>query len=491
MSRTTLCILTAGALIALSLGVAVVRCVVLGEEARVPVGVNTWKVTMVVQGHSLGDAKLQTATPLDIDRQHVLRETWRSSTFLDKPPSARHPQRRLVHWTQRAGTGEGPFRARYEFFCTVGVHRATPSMSQLHAQLYAPPEPGKHLDPTSYAAGDNERISELARRLTDGIERQADQAEALYRYVAMDVANEPSTGGPGTKAVECLDNGSGDAGGKSRLLTALLRNRGIPARMVTGLTLTRGPEQLVHRWVEAWVEERWFPLCPFYRHFGHVPPTYLIIGFGDLSVARARNVRDLTYAFLVERTLPDEAVPLTEVSTTSATLRRAFRAVSLFVLPPHQQRYVEFLLLLPVAALIVCLFRNVIGLDSFGTFAPALVGLAFRDLHALPGLLIFASILLVGWLVRRVLDHYHLLQVPRVAVMLSIVVGLLVATLVVANIQNLPATEFIPFFPMVILTGMIERFWTLETEDSTATSLKTLACTLGIATSIALLLNVP
>ena len=241
MSRTTLCALTAAALIALSLGITFVRCQVLGEEARVPVGANTWKVTMVVQGQSLGDAKLQTATPLDIDRQHVLRETWRSSTFLDKPPSARHPQRRVVQWTQRTGTGEGPFRARYEFFCTIEVHRATPSMSQLHAQLYAPPEPGKYLDPASYAAGDNQRISDLARRLTDGVGRPADQVEAIYRFVTTGIANEPSTGGSGMKAIECLDNGSGDAGGKSRLLTALLRNRGIPARMVTGLTLTRGP----------------------------------------------------------------------------------------------------------------------------------------------------------------------------------------------------------------------------------------------------------
>jgi hypothetical protein len=486
MSRTTLCALTAAALIALSLGITFVRCHVLGAEARVPVGANTWKVTMVVQGQSLGDAKLQTATPLDIDRQHVLRETWRSSTFLDKPPSARHPQRRVVQWTQRAGTGEGPFRARYEFFCTIEVHRATPSMSQLHAQLYAPPEPGKYLDPASYAAGDNKRISDLARRLTDGVERPADQVEAIYRFVTTDIANEPSTGGPGLKAVECLDNGSGDAGGKSRLLTALLRNRGIPARMVTGLTLTRGPEQLAHRWVEAWIDGHWFALCPFHRHFGHVPPTYLIIGFGDLAIARGRNVRDLTYAFLVERTLPEDAE-----GAPATPLRRAFRAISLFLLPPHQQRFVEFLLLLPVAALIVCVFRNLVGLNSFGTFAPALVGLAFRDLRALPGMLVFASILLVGWLIRRVLDYYHLLQVPRVAVMLSFVVGLLIATLVAANLENLPATEFIPFFPMVILTGMIERFWTLETEDSTASSFKTLASTLGIAAAIALLLNLP
>jgi hypothetical protein len=487
MSRTTLCVLTAAGLAALSVGVAVVRCQVLGDEARLPVGSNTWKITMVVQGQSLGKAKLLTATPLDFDRQHILRQEWRSNELIDKPPDARHPERRLVHWTQRADKPDGPFRARYEFYCAIDVKRATPSMSKLHQQLYAPPLPGQYLDVSSHAASDNEHLSDLARRLTTGLDRPADQAEALYRYVSKEIANEPSTGGPGLKAIECLDNQSGDAGGKSRLLMALLRNRGIPARMVTGLTLLRGHEQVAHRWVEAWIDERWMALCPFHRHYGHVPSTYLIFGIGDLSMARGRNVRDLDYAFLVEKTLPEEAGG----AARATPLCRAFRAVSLFMLPPHQQRYVEFLLLLPVAALIVCVFRNLIGLCSFGTFAPALVGLAFRDLHSMPGLLVFVSILLVGWLIRRILDSYHLLQVPRVAVMLSLVVMLLIATIVVANVEDLPATEFLPFFPMVILTGMIERFWTLEIEDSTSTSFKTLLCTVGIAAAIALLLNLP
>ena len=144
------------------------------------------------------------------------------------------------------------------------------------------------------------------------------------------------------------------------------------------------------------------------------------------------------------------------------------------MLPPAEQRLVEFLLLLPVAALIICVYRNLIGLNSFGTFAPALVGLAFRDLHGLPGILVFVSILLVGWLMRRVLDHYHLLQVPRIAVMLSLIVVVLILAVVAANHYDLPATKYISLFPMVILTGMVERFWTLETEDSTASSFRTL-----------------
>ena len=47
--------------------------------------------------------------------------------------------------------------------------------------------------------------------------------------------------------------------------------------------------------------------------------------------------------------------------------------------------------------------------------------------------------------------------------------------IVAANdLRTCAATRYISLFPMVILTGMVERFWTLETEDGTASSFRTL-----------------
>ena len=51
--------------------------------------------------------------------------------------------------------------------------------------------------------------------------------------------------------------------------------------------------------------------------------------------------------------------------------------------------------------------------------------------------------------------------------------------------------RYVALFPMVILTGMIERFWTLEAEDGTLSSFKTLLNTLLIAATVAMLLSVP
>jgi hypothetical protein len=412
----------------------------------------------------------------------VLHDAYASKELLPRPPEARHPDRAQVIWVPRGGT-KGPFRARCEYYVTLDPSR--PATSRDGQGPYAAPGPGEYLQPEVLAASDAERLTDLARRLTAGLDNATDVAHALYHFVDREITNDPRGAGRGARPVDCLQEERGDSAGKARLLTALLRNRGIPARLVTGVTLTKGAEQRTHYWVEAWVHGHWLPLCPFHHHFGHVPATYLVFGFSDQPLVRGRHVKDLDYAFLVERTAAEEP------GDGASPLRNFFTAVSLYQLPPAEQRLVEFLLLLPAAALIVCVFRNMIGMNSFGTFAPALVGLAFRDLHSLPGILVFVSVLLIGWLLRRVLDYYHLLQVPRVALMLSLIVVVLIAAIVAFNHQHLPATRYVALFPMVILTGMIERFWTLETEDSTAASFKTLLSTIFIAAVIALIVGVP
>jgi hypothetical protein len=484
MSRTTLCVLTAAVLAAASSGVIVLRRAALGDEVGRPFGPGRWKVTLSVQGDSTGGARVMTATPLDLERQHVLVDHYESDELSFKPPEVRHPQRRQVLWTQRGGAPPGPFHARCTFQVAVETVHGSSQMPRPNRGLYAPPGPGECLELPALTGPGAEQLNELARATSAGMEDPVDVAEALYHFVDREIANEPSLGSTTTGAAECLAASRGDCGAKSRLLAALLRLRGVPARVMTGLALSKGVEQRAHHWVEAWVQYRWLPMCAFYHHFGRVPATYLVLDCNDEAVVRGRNVKDLDYAFLVEHVATGE-LP----AEGASTLRKAFTAISLFALPPAERRLVEVLLLLPMAALVICFFRNVVGLSSFGTFAPALVGLAFRELRSLPGVLVFVSVLLVGWLMRRVLDYYHLLQVPRVALMLTLIMLVLIGIVVGANHFGATLTTYVSLFPLVILTGMVERFWTLETEDSTAASFRTLFSTMFISLAIALVLS--
>jgi hypothetical protein len=474
MARTTLCIATAALLALASIATMTARRCTLGDEVRRPSGPNIWAVSMVVQGVGTGPVRLITAAPLELDRQQVHDEAFESKELTFKAPQGRQPERRQVVWSRATG---GSFRAASRFHVRVDPtgHRGSPA--------YAPPQAGEHLEPV--AGADDSRVSRLARDLVAGLDAgpgPRDVAEALYKFVSSEVRNEPHFGGPSASVTECLETRRGDRLAKSRLLMALLRNRGVPARLVCGVTLGKGAEQRAHYWVEGWVDAHWLSMCPFHGCFGRLPPTYLVFGFGDKPLARGRNVKDLDCAFLVERG-PQE------VAAGASIGQRLFRNLSLVQLPAADRRLVELLLLLPVAALIICVFRNLIGLASFGMFAPALIGLAFHDLHSWPGILVFVAILLVGWLFRRVLDYYHLLQVPRVALMLTLIMIMLIATIASSHRLGTPLGRYVSLFPVVILTGMVERFWTLEVEDSTTASFKTLLQTLFIAGVIAFVLG--
>jgi hypothetical protein len=462
----------------------VARHQAIGQEIRLPTGPGVFKVTMLVRGKSQGNAKVQMLCPLDFKQQHVFREEFTSKEMLERALEGRPHDRRGVLWSQKAGAAKGPFQARYEFYCCVDMQPPTAPMAKLGRQLYEAPRAGEHVQAETHIDPHDPKISELAKELTNGLERPVDQVRALFHQVAYEIDNEPAAGGGGLSATECLDARRGDAAAKSRLLAALCRNRGIPARIVTGLTLAKRNEQSAHFWVEAWVGDHWLPMCPFHRHCGRVPATYLVIGFGDLHVVRGHNARDLDYAFVVEHKQPSEPA-----ADHGNVLKSLFRTLSLDAPPPGERHLIEFLLLLPVAALIICVCRNLIGMHCFGTFAPALIGLAFRELESLPGILVFVSIILIGWGLRHVLDRYHLLQVPRTSFLLSMVVLLLLGTIIVANQQELAFTRYFSLFPMVILTGMIERFWTLETEDGTVSSFKTLVSTMIIAAVISLVIS--
>jgi transglutaminase-like putative cysteine protease len=485
MSRTRVCVWTAAALATASAAVMAARYRVLGPEVALPHGPDVWKVTMLVQGKGGGDARLVTATPLDGPRQHLVREQWLGDDFTARPQDSPTGVRRTVLWTQRSGATAGPFRVRYECYCTVPAPHTPGVGPPPDDPPHARPKPGQYLRGESGIEADDPSVADRARDLTLGWDRPIDQAQALYRFVENDIVSEPTLAGSSHGAAECLKHGAGDSAAKGRLLAALCRHCGIPARLVTGLTLTRDDEQLPHVWVEAWLRDHWFPMCPYYHHFGRLPRTYLVFGYGDLRLVRGRGCRSLSCAFHVAR-VPPGTVPPPDASR----LHRLFAKLSLHTLPPAEQRLVEFLLLLPVAALVICVFRNVIGVASFGTFAPALVGMVFRDLASLPGILVFVGLVLAGWRMRRLLDRLHLLQVPRTALMLTLVVIMLIVLVAAASHYRVAITNYVSLFPIIILTGMVERFWTLEEEDGTYGSFRTLLGTLVIATTVALVLSV-
>jgi transglutaminase-like putative cysteine protease len=498
MSRTALTVVTALVLIGLSVGLMVGRWYVLGKEIDGTPGSGTWKVTIEVEGELLAakDPSVTTVLPPDFRHQHVIDETFTSRDLSHEIRTAKDGGQRKAVWLPKLGAKRPqPFRLTYSFRGVSGMRRPTPGMVQRTRILDAAPTAkgkGKQkkkaneerlrvLRPSPLIESDHPEVEDLADRLVGDTRDPRARARVLFDYVAT------LDDGQADGALDCLREKAGSAAGKARLLVALCRNEHIPARPVSGLILADGTPPL-HTWAEVWVENYWLPMDPTHHHFGaaRFPDDYLVLQLGDDPVgatgARVRTTR-FTITDLHDSLTPEKGPP-------PSIARRIWRKMSLANLRPEEQVWVKFLLLLPVAALVVSIFRTVVGITTFGTFGPALLGLVCRDVSDFPWALgIFIGIMLTGWIIRKRLDRYHLLMVPRISVLLTCIVILLVIALALLGPEAGATRGYVALLPLIILTHMVERFWTVETEDGTAASFKTLLGTVAVAVAVTLVVN--
>jgi 7 transmembrane helices usually fused to an inactive transglutaminase/Inactive transglutaminase fused to 7 transmembrane helices len=138
---------------------------------------------------------------------------------------------------------------------------------------------------------------------------------------------------------------------------------------------------------------------------------------------------------------------------------------SALTLPLDQQVVLQVLLMMPLGGLIVAFMRQVIGVKTFGTFMPVLVALALRETGAEFGIAFFMTIVFIGLLVRSYLDKLRLLLVPRLAAVLSVVVGLIIFAMITFKDSDIPLGVSVALFPVVIMTMFIERMSTMWDES--------------------------
>jgi hypothetical protein len=476
MAKTWWSVATAAALVCLAVSLALGRWYVLGADHH-------WKVTLLVEGEMrASQATVATALPLNFRYQHIAEETFHSDTLQHRAKKRREPGRRMALWRRRPGTaGPQPFRLTSTSYCTTEAWAPTTAMARLTRVLDSPPSGSRTIQPARGIESTNASINAMAEDLApEGVDTN-NQVRAIYHYVA----SLPNAGASAEAAgaLDCLTSGGGGPSAKARLLVALCRNRGIPARVISGVPLEPGDHAL-HRWAEAWIYDTWIPMCPTRQLFGtpQFVDTFLVLQVGNDEpiTSRGAQVRARFHVDALETGGREPSTPAKEF----------WRRLSLYSLRPAEQHLVKFLLLLPLAALIVSIYRAAIGVPTFGTFGPALLGLAFLDLRSLHwGLIIFVLIVLVGWGLRHALEYYHLLLVPRTAALLTLIVLVLLTVIVAASHYGITATQYVALFPLIILTHLVERFWTLEAEDGTLASFKALGGTILVAVTVSVLLS--
>jgi len=129
---------------------------------------------------------------------------------------------------------------------------------------------------------------------------------------------------------------------------------------------------------------------------------------------------------------------------------------SLVDLPKHVQTHAEYMLFVPLSAVIVAFFRLTLGMPVLSLFRPILVAIAFRMMVVPTGLLFLALVLGTIVVMRPLLKgrHYY----ARVPVLLSIVAGFMVVPLMLERYSHDLWWQHLAYFPLISLALICEAF---------------------------------
>lgn len=341
-----------------------------------------------------------------------------------------------------------------------------------------PPSVAVALRPEKEVQVDAPEIAALLERLGAG---QGPVLQRLTRIYEAAAGLKPRPFKGTTDALTALRLGEASCNGKSRLFVALARKAGIPARLVGGLLMTPGTKRTSHQWVEAWVAGHWVPFCPTNRHFAELPEHYLTLYVGDEPLFRHTADVNFDYRFETRTTLIPS--PAAKASSTSFDVWGLFDRLDL----PFS--LLRTILMLPVGALVVVLFRNVIGMPTFGTFLPALLAASAGETGAGWGVLAVLIVVAVVAAVRWVLQELELLHSPTLAILLAAVVFTLLSTTLLAERLGLAPLTKVTLFPIAVLAICAERFYLSLTEHGGRAAGQELAGTLAVMLACYVVMN--
>jgi len=420
-------------------------------DALLPERHYQFMVDMQLQGHG-EDVTVRITLPIETSHQSVRDETVKSSSFPFSIESGQHV--RYGVWAGRQISGQ----QKLGYTCTVRTsHERYELAPSLAIPESYPPEVQPYLLSTETIQADSEEIASLFETIVPQQERNNITAiiRHAYDYCYTSIKSVKLTGE--TDALTCLRLGEASCGGKSRLFAALLRHAGIPTRLVGGLILKDGSWTSSHLWNEVWIAGRWIPFCTLNDYFAEKPRRYLVLYYGELSLIKHTRDINFRYAFTAESILVAPAN--TAGPTGLLNLWGLFEQVHIPI------ELLKVMLLFPVGALVVTFSRNMLGVLTFGVFAPALLAVAFRGTGLVLGVSLFLVILVLGTLVRLFLERFQLLQTPRLGVMLTVTSLAMLAISILSAAQGLTLSSRVSLFPLVIISMTIERFSIMAEED--------------------------
>jgi hypothetical protein len=348
---------------------------------------------------------------------------------------------RVAVWRKDRATGE-----QVIYYRVAAYRRTTGAVTE-------PPAPLTRADLISFTGAAEEAV----RLVVDQVKKRGGSDPVAKTRVLLAMLN-----GGEQQSVKLLLQKKKEYGGFLELCRQLLLRADVPVRRVKGLFLDQdGSGKKLASLLEVYDGSQWRLVDP---RSGEIKnsDSFLLWQQGDAPVLEVMGGHDSSITF----TINSSRVLASRAAMSSARHSGAMLIdFSIYSLPLAQQNTFKVLLLIPLGALVVVILRNLVGIQTSGTFMPILIALAFLQTTLLWGLFLFLVVVSVGLFMRSYLSHLNLLLVPRISAVLVFVIFIFVAISVLSVKLDFEQGLRVSLFPMIIISWTIERMSVLWEEE--------------------------
>lgn len=290
--------------------------------------------------------------------------------------------------------------------------------------------------------------------------RQKSSNTATFITTAISIVNETNNDN-----VNLLLGNDKSVENKVNVVELLLSQAYIPIQRAHTLRLVNSMNQTPELWIRSYIETtkrdektnrnvlvgEWNYFNPQTGNIG-LPDDYIVWWVGTDKAVTIDNGTQAKVSFSMEKS-ELTALSLARLSEGSNPLSD----FSFYSLPISTQIAYQIMLIIPFGVLVVLVLRNIVGMNTLGTFTPVLIALAFRETGLTFGIIFFSIIVAIGLSLRSYLEHLKLQMLPRLSIVLTFVVLLIIMVGLFSHKLGFDQGLSITLFPMVILTMTIER----------------------------------
>ncbi|MDD4557031.1 MAG: UUP1 family membrane protein [Alphaproteobacteria bacterium] len=235
----------------------------------------------------------------------------------------------------------------------------------------------------------------------------------------------------------------------------LLAIKSVPSRLIKGVRLEENKKSFSpDLMIEAYVGGKW-RLYNLKNAAKGMPDDFIIFQRGDKGLLDIEGGENSSIQFSVLRSTTSNFDLANHRARLDKT--KSWYDNSIYNLPINNQNIIKWLSVFPLAILVIVFIRNIVGLQTMGTFTPMLIAMSLTQTGFVNGITSFAIIISIGMLLRTLLSRLNLLLVPRISSVVIFVIIIMQTMTIIGYRMNFDIGLSAVFFPIIIMAWIIER----------------------------------